>query len=253
MLSTIQIVSIEGNIGSGKSTLLTNLKKYFSNETNIIFLREPVDEWSNITDENGVTILEKFYADQNKYAFSFQMMAYISRLKLLKDAVTEIKNKQYEYIEKKTQNLYINFNEIKSDFNYPSYVIITERSLYTDKMVFAKMLYDSGKIENVNYQIYLNWFNEFTKEFPVNKIIYVRTDPEICHQRISIRSREGENNIPLDYLKSCDAYHEAMLDKTSNECVCKCQLMLNGNNNIYEKEQILHEWIDTIQKFIINI
>ena len=42
---------------------------------------------SNIKDENGVTILEKFYSDQNKYSFSFQMMAYISRLKLLKDTI----------------------------------------------------------------------------------------------------------------------------------------------------------------------
>ena len=51
-----RIVSIEGNIGSGKSTLLANLKKYFNKETNIVFLKEPVDEWSNIKDENGTTI-----------------------------------------------------------------------------------------------------------------------------------------------------------------------------------------------------
>ena len=75
MNSNIQIVSIEGNIGSGKSTLLANLKKHFNKNTNIIFLKEPVDEWSKITDENGTTILEKFYADQDKYSFSFQMMA----------------------------------------------------------------------------------------------------------------------------------------------------------------------------------
>ena len=35
------------------------------------------------------------------------------------------------------------------------YIIITERSLYTDKHVFAKMLHDQGKIEDVCYQIYL--------------------------------------------------------------------------------------------------
>jgi deoxyadenosine/deoxycytidine kinase len=235
MSSTIQIISIEGNIGSGKSTLLANLKKHFAKETNIIFLREPVDEWSNIKDENGVTILEKFYTDQNKYAFSFQMMAYISRLKLLKDTITEIKNKQYK------------------DKNRVNYFVITERSLYTDKMVFAKMLYDSGKIENINYQIYLNWFNAFAGEFHVNKIIYVRTQPEICHQRISIRSREGEDNIPLDYLKSCNVYHEVMLDKNSNECICKNQVILDGNHNIYENEEILNEWIKKIENIIINI
>jgi deoxycitidine kinase/deoxyguanosine kinase len=226
MKSNIQIISIEGNIGSGKSTLLSNLKKYYNQNVNVIFLKEPVDEWSKIKDEDGVTILEKFYSQQDKYAFSFQMMAYISRLKLLKDTINEIKN------------------------NGNKYMIISERSLYTDKMVFAKMLYDKNKIEFINYQIYLNWFNTFSEEYPVNKIIYVKTDHEICHKRISVRSREGENNISLEYLKSCQEYHENMLDKNSLDCICSCQIVLNGNHDIYENDKILNEWIETITKFI---
>ena len=228
----IQIISIEGNIGSGKSTLLANLKKYFKNNKHVVFLKEPVDEWSKIKDENNITILEKFYIDQEKYSFSFQMMAYISRLKLLKDSIKEIKDTENDFETK--------------------YVIITERSLYTDKMVFAKMLYDTGKIESINYQIYLNWFNTFADDFPVNKIIYVKTEPEICHQRITERHRDGEDNIPIDYLKSCSKYHDNMLDKNLSECVCNDQIVLNGNNNIYENESILNEWINSIQQFIYN-
>ena len=72
-----QIITIEGNIGSGKSTLLAHLKEKYENNTNIIFLREPVDEWECIKDKEGVTMLEKFYSDQKTYSFSFQMMAYI--------------------------------------------------------------------------------------------------------------------------------------------------------------------------------
>lgn len=230
MSSNIQIVSIEGNIGSGKSTLLANLKNHFNKNTNIIFLKEPVDEWSKIKDENGTTILEKFYADQNKYSFSFQMMAYISRLKILMDTIKNIQDK---------------------DWN-AKYVIITERSLYTDKMVFAKMLYDTGKIESINYQIYLNWFDTFANEFPINKIIYVKASPEICHERIGVRHRDGEDNIPIDYLKSCSEYHDNMLNKNFKDCVCLDQLVLNGNNNIYKNENLLNEWIDMIEKFIYN-
>ena len=43
-----------------------------------------------------------------------------------------------------------------------------------------------------------------------------------------------------------------MLDKNLSECVCKDQIVLNGNNNIYENESILNEWINSIQKFIYN-
>ena len=248
----IQIVSIEGNIGSGKSTLLANLKKHFKDNSHIIFLKEPVDEWSKIKDENGTTILEKFYADQDKYSFSFQMMAYISRLKLLKDTFQQVKESQEKLIKNRNQQMLINYDEQENYFELPKYVIITERSLFTDKMVFAKMLYDSGKIEHVNYQIYLNWFNTFAEEFPVNKIVYVRADPETCHQRIATRHRDGEDNIPINYLKSCNEYHDNILDKKLSECVCKDQLILDGNHNIYENENILKDWISLIEKFIYN-
>ena len=160
------------------------------------------------------------------------MMAYISRLKLLKDSIKEIKQK------------IIHENE------FERYIIITERSLHTDKMVFAKMLYDTGKIESINYQIYLNWFNTFADDYPVNKIIYVKTEPEICHQRITERHRDGEDSIPIDYLKSCSKYHDNMLDKNLSECVCNDQIILNGNNNIYENENILNEWVQSITNFI---
>jgi deoxyadenosine/deoxycytidine kinase len=194
-----------------------------------VFLKEPVDEWEKITDENGVTILEKFYADQYKYSFAFQMMAYVSRLKVLRDSLKQIK----KFENKKT-------------------IIITERSLYTDKMVFAKMLYDSGKIEHINYQIYLNWFETFSEEFPVHKIVYVKTCPEKCYSRIQKRSREGEENIPLDYLVNCSKYHNDMLNIESNHCVCNQQLVLDGNIDIYKNETQLEKWISDIDNFIQN-
>jgi deoxyadenosine/deoxycytidine kinase len=241
----IQLISIEGNIGSGKSTLLANLKKHYKDNHKVIFLREPVDEWSKIKDENGVTILEKFYADQDKYSFSFQMMAYISRLKLLRDTIKDI--------EEDIKNICWDFAENKYDLpRNLKYVIITERSLFTDKMVFAKMLHDSGKIESVNYQIYLNWFNAFAEESRVNKIIYVKAAPEICHTRVGLRNRDGEDKIPLEYLKNCHEYHENMLNKSLVDCVCDDQLVLDGNVNIYENMDVLSEWILSIEKFIYN-
>ena len=118
-----RIISIEGNIGSGKSTLVHNLQSHFKNKNiNAIFIQEPVNIWNSIRDNNG-TILEQFYKDQEKFSFSFQMMAYISRLSVLKNAIK--------------QN--------------PNAIIITERSLYTDKFVFAKMLYDNKKISDIDF------------------------------------------------------------------------------------------------------
>ena len=164
------LISVEGNIGSGKSTLLDNLRNYYKNNKNVVFLKEPVDEWENIKDKFGNTML---------YSFSFQMMAFISRLVLLKDTIKQNKDA----------------------------IIITERSLITDKSVFAKMLYDMDNIEDVEYQIYVKWFDYFVSEFPISKIIYVNCDPEICFNRINDRSRTGENEITLDEFDENEFYN----------------------------------------------
>ena len=124
------IYSIEGNIGSGKSTFIDILRKE-NKLKNSVYLEEPVKVWETIKDKNGVTILEKFYGNQEKYSFSFQLMAYISRLSELKKKIKE----------------------------NPSKIIFTERSILTDRNVFAKMLYDDKKIEEINYNIYLKWFD----------------------------------------------------------------------------------------------
>ena len=228
------IVSIEGNIGSGKSTLLERIREEYKDNQYIRFLREPVDEWEKIKDKDGNTMLQKFYADQKEYSFAFQMMAYISRLTIVRENVREIRKEIQE--AKKAGNM-VN-----------KYIIITERSLYTDKYVFAKMLYDQGKIEDVKYQIYLNWFDEFAKDFPVNDVIYVNTDPTKCYERIHKRARVGEEVIPLEYLACCHKYHNEFLDDQIG--IKTNKLILDGNMDIFMNSQIVDEWIASINQFL---
>jgi len=181
------IFSIEGNIGVGKTTFI-NMIKEASHEKHIIYLEEPVNEWLSIKNNENKTILELFYADQDTYAFSFQMMAYISRLALLKKTIKE----------------------------HPDAIIITERSVYSDRHIFAKMLFDDKKIEDVNYQIYNKWFDHFVEDVPISKIIYLKCDPSIAQSRVLKRNRQGET-IPLEYLEECHNYHENWLLKTDTE------------------------------------
>lgn len=219
-----KIISIEGNIGSGKTTLLNNLKEIYKNSEKVIFVPEPVDDWAEVKDSEGITMLEKFYSDQHRWGFSFQIMAYISRLTLLRNTIKK----------------------------HPNSIIITERSLYTDKYVFAKMLYEQGKIEDVNYQIYKRWFYAFIDEVPLEKVIYVKTDPNICYMRIAKRSRQGESVIPLSYLEECHSYHEDMLDRTQVSVCCNNQLILDGNMDIYEDTNYLDEMIQKVKSYIVS-
>ena len=178
------IISFDGNIGSGKSTKVKDIEEYYKAQgrDDIIFIQEPVDSWNTVVDENGVTILSNYYKDQKRFAFRLQMLAYISRLSLLRDAV----KKGYKYI-------------------------ITERCVGTDRNVFSKMLYDKGDIEHDEYTIYKKWYEEFISDVPIGAIVYIKASPETCLERVNIRAREGEN-IPLDYLKECSKYHDEWID-----------------------------------------
>lgn len=207
------VLSIEGNIGSGKSTLLARMKKKYKG-LNVVYVDEPVETWQNIKDDKE-NILEKFYRDTKKYAFSFQMLAYISRLSMLKKCIK--KN--------------------------PNSVIITERSILTDRNVFAKMLHDDKMIEDIEYQIYLKWFDEFAEDVHVDGIIYVNTEPRICDKRIKIRKRSGED-IPFDYLSRCHSYHDKWLKNIDLPIY-----VLEGNKDITVDKLCLDEWVKGIADF----
>ena len=207
----VKIFSIEGNVGSGKSTLIRELEKL---DTRIIFVLEPVDEWNNIKDQQGENILTKFYRNQGKYAFSFQMMAYISRLSKLKNVIAA----------------------------NPNATIITERSIFADKNVFAQMLYDDQKIEEVNYIIYLKWFNEFIKETHPNGFIYLEVPPKTCYNRVLKRNRCGET-ISLGYLERCHKYHNNWLSKESNV------LRIGGEEDFENNKTSIHNLYNQIDAF----
>lgn len=222
--SKVILVSFDGNIGSGKSTMMKKAHEFYRNSENVIFAEEPIEKWNQIKDKNGTEMLKLFYQDQEKHAFKFQIMAFVSRLAGLREIVKANPEKNI--------------------------VIITERSLYTDKEIFAKMLFDQGKMSDVEHQIYLTLFDEFASEFEVNKVVYIRTDPVKCHERVHLRAREGEELIPLAYLEECHKYHEEFLDLERG--LFKEQMVLDGNNDIYLNPGVADEWMRQIDASIFN-
>lgn len=223
----IRVLSIEGNIAAGKSTLLEELKKKYKDNTKVNFLDEPVELWENVKDKYGVSMLQKYYSNPVKYAFAFQMMAYTSRLKILR--------KMESKLQKETED-----GEDR--------LIITERSILTDKHVFAQMLYDEGKMEDVEFQIYNDMFVEFSSTQSISSVdmfVMLETTPEISFERVITRGRVGEV-IPLEYLEKCFDYHQRMLGHVRTT-------ILDANQDIYKNPHVLEEWLTTIDGIIHSL
>ena len=209
------IFYVEGNIGSGKSTLIKQLKKHMKNVSDmpIVYLEEPVDIWKQIKDKDGDDIIVKYYQDQKKYAFQFQMMAYITRITQLRKAIEQ--------------------NE--------RCIIITERSILTDRNVFAKMLHENNTLDEISHQIYLKWFDELSRNLEIHSLIYIKTKPETSLSRVLKRNRPGET-IDLDYLQTCHNNHEEWILKEKNS------LILDGEKEY--KDNLPEKWLVAIRDYI---
>ena len=201
-----RIYSIEGNIGSGKTTIFNKLRKIMQSEK-IRFIEEPVDIWQTIkSGEDDENILVKFYKNKEKYAFSFQIMAYLTFLKQIKKCIQE---------------------------NPLCEIIISERSIESGYNIFTKMAIDEKYMNDIELQIYQMMYQE--NPFKLSGIIYVNVEPAICRERIAIRAREGESIISLEYLEKCKKYHdEWLIESSSNEerqCGCDLSIIILYNNH----------------------
>ncbi len=204
---------VEGNIGSGKSTFLKKLSTEFK------VVQEPVDEWSKMRNANGKNILEEFYEDPERNAYLFQSIAFRSRVKNI-----------------------TGLNESA----------IVERSIYTDRMVFAEVCKEDGNINEIEWNDYTEWFDFVVKHigFKPKGFIYLRTDPEKSYERINKRNRSGESNISIDYLKKLHTRHDKWLCPESSRVATVPVLVLDVTEEFESNPEHLEKMLQKVRDFV---
>jgi deoxycitidine kinase len=224
-MSAHVIINIEGNIGTGKSTILSELKKTLEIKypDDVLFLTEPVDKWDTIKDSQDISILKHFYQDSNKYAFPFQIMACCTRISNLKNAINNNPNCK---------------------------IIICERSIEADANIFAQMLYDDNVMNEMEHKIYRLFYDEHKDLYKANGYIYLDSNADVCLERIKMRSRDGESNIPIEYLQKCQKYHDKWLKNTN---MSTNVLILDTNKNVTYNNDDGNVWITKIVNFINDV
>ena len=177
-------ISIEGNIGVGKSSFIDILKKNFDCEV----VPEPVQMWLNIKDTNNKNILQTFYDDITRWGYTFQNVAFITKMMEL------------EKLKTKGEKIYI-----------------VERSPITDRNCFAELCFESGFMTEMEWQAYNMWYNHYIHSFEYDGFIYLKAEPERCLERINTRNRGEETSISIDYLNSLHQKHQLWLDGENKE------------------------------------
>ena len=201
-----KIIFVEGNIGTGKTTFLNLVQEHVDNVQCIL---EPVDKWTGLSDSSGKNILHYFYENMEKYTYSFQSYAFLSRVMLL-DLIDY--SKEYVFIE---------------------------RSVYSDKNIFAQNCVQNGTMTEIEWNLYNKWF-----DWMVGKLIkldythiYLKCQPEVSYARLKTRNRPEEQGISLDYITQIHQRHEEWLG--NSDCI-----VLDASVDYRSNPDLIKSYID---------
>lgn len=124
-------------------------------------------------------ILDKFYHDRKRYSFPLQIFFLNRRFKMLKQA---------------------------AKLGSPS---LMDRSIYGD-MIFAKLLYDEGNMEQEEYLLYRELLVNMLDHVEAPKLmIYLKIDTDAAIERIRKRGRDYEQIVEREYWERLNREYES--------------------------------------------
>ncbi|XP_017269216.1 deoxyguanosine kinase, mitochondrial [Kryptolebias marmoratus] len=204
--SRVKRVSIEGNIAVGKSTFARLLQSACPDWE---VVAEPVSKWQNIESKSSKgadappqttvsNLLQMMYQDPQRWSYTFQTYSCMSRLR------TQLQPPPARLLSSKGTP-----------------VQVYERSVYSDRYIFALNMFELGCINATEWAVYQDWHSLLVEQFghqvELEGIIYFRASPQKCMERLRRRGRPEENEVKLDYLDKLHVQHERWLVEKSTE------------------------------------
>ena len=225
---------VEGVIGAGKSTMLERIVPLLRVRglRNVIVVPEPLDLW---TDVGGTNLLQLFYENQKRWAFTFQMHAMSTR-------ITSV----WQALERVGMDC--------GDDDDADIVVVCERSVFTDRHVFVETLVDDGIMSNVEKAAYVRAFDYFAAhDYRGNHagVIYLRSLPKTCAEHMRVRDRVEEAGVPLTYLEKLHVHHErAIADATTWNGARRLILDVESLGRIHDNDDDANTCADQLFAFI---
>ncbi|KAM3867508.1 deoxyguanosine kinase, mitochondrial [Diretmus argenteus] len=241
-ISRVKRVSIEGNIAVGKSTF-ARLLQSASQDWEVV--PEPVSKWQAIdsgtckTDTSPVqtvsNLLQMMYQDPQRWSYTFQTYSCMSRLR------TQLQPPPARLLRSEGTP-----------------VQVFERSVYSDRYIFALNMFELGCINSTEWAVYQDWHSflveQFGQQVELEGIIYLRAPPSKCMERLGSRGRSEEKGVKLEYLDKLHTQHERwLIEKSTKLHFEKLNqipvLALDASKEFESNPEVRDEFITKVKNF----
>ena len=92
-------------------------------------------------------------------------------------------------------------------------VVALDRTIFEDAEIFATALHQMRKIDKRDWQTYWGFYQAILDAIkPPDLMIYLRCSMRTLRQRIKLRGRAMEQDVPLAYLKRLDRLYETWIN-----------------------------------------
>lgn len=214
--------SIEGSIGTGKSTTLELVQKHLEEHlvasngrplpVRVHVQPEPVDVWCKAGLLNAMYTTQRLRAqglavpeEALLEPAAFQTVAAVTRARGVVDG--------WDALDKMAA-------EIDDGANFEVQVLITERSLVSDYMVFAKSLLKN--MDLVAYRCVYDSLSAMLQRGAEEHTVFLELGVDALMERIAHRGRSEEKEIDAEYLTMLEAAHKDLkesMSTTPNRCI----------------------------------
>ncbi len=154
----LPVIIIEGQIGAGKTTMGEILERRFD-----------IPLYRELGNPDTLNLLDRFYADKGRWAFTMQIHFLNERFRMIKD-----------------------INAAGGG--------LLDRSIFGDR-IFAELLHEDGDMSDEEFRSYCTLLDNMLEHAdPPALLIYLDCSVDAAVERINIRNRGLESGIPRDYL-----------------------------------------------------
>jgi deoxyadenosine/deoxycytidine kinase len=152
----------------------STLVEFLSSTYGVMPFYEPNDENPYLSD---------FYKDMQRWAFQSQLYFLSNKFRL------------HQELDRQTG------------------VVALDRTIFEDAEIFAMALFQMRKISKRDWETYQAFYRAILDAIrPPDLMIYLRCSMRTLRQRIRLRGRAMEQDVPLAYLKRLDRLYEQWID-----------------------------------------